>query len=206
MKRRVHRKLQLLLALGVTILGVGGLGFLSLPWLLIASLPTDVAQLPVADVVIHWAATPRSQADEWVVHLYQQGRAKQIVCVSAPVSWDAYAADFARQHLLTLGVPAEKVLTLHLEQEPCIAPNIKRVAAYVKAQGWQSALVVMPPIAPTSRLEKYFQQEGLKLALSSAPQDRVELARDWWRTHWKIQMLVEAAVTIALDTPYAECW
>ena len=142
MKLRVNRKLQLLLALSVTILGLGVLSFFSLPWLLLASLPTDAAQLPAADVIIHWASMPHSQADDWVAHLYQQGKAKQIVCVSTPVSWDVYAADFARQHLLTLGVPAEKVLTLRLEQEACVAPNIKRVAAYVKAQGWQSALVV----------------------------------------------------------------
>jgi uncharacterized SAM-binding protein YcdF (DUF218 family) len=192
-------------ALGTTLLGVGGLGFFSLPWLLITSLPTDAAHLPVTDVIIHWASMPRSQADDWVAQLYQQGKAKQIVCVSTPVSWDVYAADFARQHLLALGVPAEKVLTLRLEQEACIAPNIKRVAAYVKEQGWQSALVVTEPITASSRLEKYFQQEGVKLALSYAPQDRAELTHNWWRTHWKMQVMIEAVVTMGLDSVYAEC-
>ncbi len=201
----VNRGLRILLVFSATILGFSTIGFFSLPWLLISWLPTEAAQLPTTDVIIHWASMPRSQSDDWVVQLYQQGKAKQIVCVSVPISWDVYAADFTRQHLIALGVPADNISTLRLEQEACAAPNIRRVAAYVKSQGWQSALVVTGPITASSRLEKYFQQEGIKLSLTYTQKDYDELTRGWWKTHWKMQVMIEAVVVGLLDSAYAEC-
>ena len=202
----VAQWIRILLVLSVTLLGVAIIGFFTLPWWLIPSLPTEAAHLPEADVIIHWPTTPRSQSDDWVVELYQKGKAKKIVCVSWPISWDLYAADSSRQHLIALGVPAEDVLTLHLEQEACAAPNIRRVAAHVKSQGWQRALVVTGPITEGRRLEKYFQQQGLQLALTYAQKDRDELTTGWWKTHWKIQVMIEAAIGSVLDSAYAECW
>lgn len=206
MKIRANRKLRLFFAITFAMLGVIVLCFFSLPWLLISSVPTDAAQLPSADVIIHWNSTPRSESDDWVAELYRKGKAKQIVCVSTPISWDIYPADFARQHLIALGVPADKISTLHLEYEPCAAPNIKRVAEYVKSQRWQSAIGVTGPISSASRLQKYFQQQGIKLALTYYQKDRDELTNGWWKTHWKMQAMIEAVVVGLLDTVYSECW
>ena len=182
MKLWMNKRLRMLFLFSIALLSGAILGFFSLPWFLLSSFPTEAAQLPSADVIIHWATTPRSQSDDWVVELYQKGKAKKIVCASIPISWDIYAADFSRQHLIALGVPAEDVLTLHLEQEACATPNIRRVASYVKSQGWQSALVVTGPITERRRLEKYFQQEGIKLSLTYAQKDRDELTTDRWKT------------------------
>ena len=205
MNVRLSRRWKIFISFGLVFALVAIIGVFSLPTLLIASLPTDAAQLPATDVIIHWATGPHSESDQWVAELYRQGKAKQILCVSTPVSWEVYAADFARQHLISLGIPAENVLSLHLELEPCSAPNAKQVAAYAKAQGWHSALVVTGVITAGSRLEKYFHQEGVTLARTYSPQDRDELTRSWWREHWKIQYLIGSAVEILLDSMYAEC-
>lgn len=205
MKLRVGRWLRVSLLLSFAVAALGGLAFFSLPWWLISPLPTEAAQLPNADVIVHWATGPRARSDHWVAELYRHGKAKHIVCVSIPVSWDAYAADFARQHLIKMGVPAEHISTLHLEQEPCSTPNVKHVAAHVKAQGWQRALVVTGVVTAGSRLEKYFQQEGIALSRTYSPLDHAELTTGWWKTHWKIQYLVGSATEILLDSLYVEC-
>lgn len=205
MKVRLHRRWKVFFSLGLALVIAAIIGVFSLPTLLIAPLPTNPAELPTADVIIHWATGPHSESDQWVAELYRQGKAKRILCVSPPVSWEVYAADFAQQHLISLGVPAENVTSLHLELEPCSAPNAKQVAAYTKAQGWRSALVVTGVITAGNRLEKYFHQEGLALTLTYSPQDRDELTRWWWKEHWKIQYLIGSAVEILLDSMYAEC-
>ncbi|HEX4951677.1 MAG TPA: hypothetical protein VFZ34_33775 [Blastocatellia bacterium] len=205
MKLRVHRRLRTVFILSLAFVMIGSAAFFSLPWWLISPLPTDSAQLPNADVIVHWMTGPRSRLDHWVADLYRQGKAKKIVCVSIPVSWDVYAADFARQHLIAMGIPAEDISTLHLEQEACAAPNARRLAAHIKSQGWQSALVATGVITAGNRLEKYFQQEGLALSCTYSPQDHAELTTGWWKTHWKIQYLVGNAMEIMLDSLYAEC-
>jgi hypothetical protein len=209
MKLRLRRRWWVVLSLGTGLAGLGLLTFFALPWLLITRLPKAAAQLPTADVILHDAISQRTHAEEWIVQLYQQGKAKTIVCVSGPVSWDVYAADYARQHLIELGVPAEHVLTLHVPQEECFAPNAQRLADYVKAQGWQGALLVVRPeesYQVGSRAQKYFRHAGLQLTLTYAQNDYDELVTDWWRTHWKAQMIIQAAVAVLLDTVYSECW
>ncbi len=206
MKFQMSKRLRILFALSVTMLGLGVLGFFSLPWFLTSPVLTETTPMPTADVIVHWVTMSQSRADARVAALYQQTKAKKIVCASMPVSWDVYAADFTRQHLLTLGVPAENVLTLHLPLEACSAPNDRRVAQYIKAQGWQSAVVVIDPITTGSRLKKYFQQEGLNLVVTCAPEDRDELMNKWWKTHWKIQWITKSAFGVLLDSAYAECW
>ncbi|MBL8205458.1 MAG: hypothetical protein JNM09_14570 [Blastocatellia bacterium] len=199
------RWLRIFICGGLLLLLAGIVGFFSLPWLVISPLPTDAEQLPAADVMIHWIELSRSQTDEWVVQLYQQGKANKIICVSSRVSWDVYAADFTRQHLIALGVPAENVGTLRLEQEACVAPNIKRVAEFVKVQGWQRTLMITDPTAKTSQLIKYFQQQRLSLFLTCVPQDRDELMYQWWKSHWKLQWIMKSAIGVLLDSMYAEC-
>jgi hypothetical protein len=209
MKLRWPCRRWIFLWLGLGGVGIGILLFFSLPWLLIARLPTRPEQLPTADAIVHWAISPHAHADEWVVQLYQSGKAKKIVCASFQTSWDVYAADYVRQHLIELGVPAADVLTLHLPIEACAAPNTKRVAQFVKAQGWQRALVVVEPVGTvltTRRIEKYFHQEGVEVTVSYAQKDREELVADWWKTHWKAQTIMQGAMSVVLDSFYSECW
>ena len=205
MKLQWSKRLRILLALGATILGLSGLGLFYLPWLLLSPVLTETTPLPAADVIIHWITISQSRADNRVMALYQQSKAKKIICVSMPVSWDVYAAEFTRQHLLALGVPAENVLTLHLPLEACPAPNERRVAQYVKAQGWHSVLLITDPIATSNRVRKYFQQEGIHVSVTCVQEDQDELMRQWWKTHWKIQWITKSAFGILLDSAYAEC-
>jgi uncharacterized SAM-binding protein YcdF (DUF218 family) len=209
MKLRLRRRWWLVISLGLGLAGAGLVTFFSLPWLLITRLPNEPTQLPTADVIIHGAISQQTQTDEWIAQLYRQGKAQTILCVSGPVSWDVYTADYARQHLIALGVPAERVLSLRLPQEECFAPNAQRLADYVKAQGWPRALMVVRPAesySVGSRAEKYFQRAGLQLTLTYPQADYEELVADWWKTHRKAQLIIQATVIVLLDAAYAECW
>ena len=206
MKLQVNKRWRNWFVLGAILLGFGGLGFFSLPWLFVIPVLTEATPFPVADVMIHWVTLSQSHADTRVAELYRRRKARNILCVSMPISWDVYAADYTRQHLLALGVPAENVQTLHLPLEACTAPNDRRIAQYVRAQGWRSAFVVTDPITTGSRLKKYFQQEGLNLAVTCIQEDRDELLHEWWKTHWKIQWITKSMVGVLLDSVYAECW
>jgi len=177
--------------------------FFALPKLLIA--PANVAK---SDVILHSSISTQSTADEYVVDLYRQGVARKIVCVSSQISWELYPGDYAREHLISLGVPAEDVLSLRLPVAPCDAVNLPTVAEFVKAHGWRSALLITHPedsryAARVAR--RFFEREGVSTAVSYAPEDREELTRNWWRTHWKTQRMVAEAMSITLDLFYAEC-
>ncbi len=147
----------------------------------------------------------RGKSERALFHSSSLPQFPGIICVTTPISWDVYAADFTRQHLLALGVPAENMLTLHLPLEACPAPNERRVAQYVKAQGWQSVLLVTDPIVASRGMGKYFQQEGINIAITCVQEDQDELMRQWWKTHWKIQWITKSAFGILLDSVYAEC-
>src|SRR5262249_59080623 len=113
--------------------GCGAL-FFALPKLLIA--PMNAVK---SDVILHGSIDMHSTADEYVVDLYRQGMARKIVCLSSQGSWELYPGDYAREHLISLGVPAEDVLSLRLPTVPCGAVNIPMIAEFVKAPGWRSA-------------------------------------------------------------------
>src|SRR5215475_9540452 len=194
--RRALISLGLSLAICVAI-------FFALPNLLIA--PANTAK---SDVILHCSISPQSMADEYVADLYRRGLARKIVCISSQVSWELYPGDFARQHLISLGVPPEDVISMRLPTAPCFGANLPRVVEFVKANGWRSALLISHPEDSryAARLtRRFFEREGVALAVSYAPKDREELTQDWWSTHWKTQRFVAEVMSVTLDLLYSEC-
>lgn len=186
-----------------TVTLLGALVFLSLPRWLITSSP-----VPVADVILHFPNESSPLTDEYVVDLYRQKIAPKIVCISKPALCELYSADYTRQRLIALGVPAEDVLTLHLPNAECVAPNLPRVAAMVKEHKWQQAVMVVR--APFTRTDgplanRHFGQFDLRVAVTSAPQDREKFMGRWWTDHKTAQLTIQAAITALLDPLYAEC-
>jgi hypothetical protein len=175
----------------------------ALPRLLIA--PARTAQ---ADVILHAAMDLHSKSDGYVVDLYRRGVAGKIICASSQVSWEVYPADFARERLISLGVPAQDVLSLHLPLAPCDAMRLPLIVDFVKSHGWKSVLWVGRP--ESSRYagwlaRRFFDKEGIKLTVSYAPEDREELTQSWWRTHWKVQRFAGVVMNASFDLLYSEC-
>ncbi|MFN7948624.1 MAG: hypothetical protein U0Z53_24940 [Blastocatellia bacterium] len=201
MKRSGMRRLALaLLLLPLIALII----FFSLPGLLISEPRTTAS-----DVIIHLAISPHSDADSYVASLYRQKVAGRILCVSSPISWEVYPADYARQHLIELGVPPEAVLTLHQPIAACEAQNLPRLVEFVSSNGWRTATLVVKPSdsRATARLVgRYFNRAGIATAVTYSPQDDESLKSGWWRTHWKAQQMIDAAANVALDALYPECW
>jgi len=177
--------------------------FFGLPSLLISEADTKQA-----DVILHLAMDPHSDSDTYVADLYQQGYAKKIVCVSAQISWEVYPADYVRNHLILLGVPADSVLALHLVMTDCPAEAFKQIADYVKTQGWGNVLLVCTPEG--SRYNRWLARRAfggrqISSRVTYAPSEREELITKWWRTHWKVQRFGQMAMSVPLDFLYPEC-
>lgn len=191
-----------MIALGL--FATAGIGlFFGLPTLLIAA-----PQRSSADIILHAAIDPHSGSDAYVAELYRQGVARKIVCVSSQVSWEVYPGDYAREHLISMGIPAEDVLSLRLPITDCSAAGLTSVIEYLKAHGWKSVLLVGHPEG--SRYDgwlgrRLFNLHGMNLAATYAPEDKIELTTRWWRTHWKVQRFVQEAMNIAIDLLYPEC-
>jgi len=174
-----------------------------LPVLLIA--PSAVAK---SDVILHGAISKHSTADKYVIDLYRQGMARKIVCVSSQVSPELYPSDYMRESLISQGVPADDVISLRAPLAPCGGIYLTKILEFVKANGWKSALFVTHP--EDSRYmgalaRGFFEREGVALAVIYSPEDREELTRNWWRTHWKTQRMIGEAMIIMLDRFYSEC-
>ncbi len=179
------------------------LGFFSLPWWLIAP-----AETVPAEVVLHLAMSDGSKADEYVAELYRQGSVRQVVCMSTAIAWQVYPADYARQHLIALGVPAENVLTFYIPFMDCRAEALAAIADFVKQGGWRSALMVVDPSVSGRNKhlgQPLFAREQIKFAVTYAPRDRERLLDHWWREHWKTQRLVGEALDAIVDLFYAKC-
>jgi hypothetical protein len=179
------------------------LSFFALPGLLIAA-----PQTGRVDAILHTVIDPRSSSDQYVVGLYHQGVASKIVCVSSQISVDLYPADYAREHLISLGIPAENVLSLRLPVTDCAAQSLKLIADYLKSSGGRSALLVCNP--EDSRYGSFlarrvFDRQQLNLFVTYAPEDKEELTSQWWRTHWKVQRFVGQVINIPIDLLYSEC-
>jgi hypothetical protein len=191
-----------LISLGLLAVGCAAL-FFALPALLIA--PASVEK---SDVILYGAISKHSAADRYVIDLYQRGVARKIVCLSSQVSWELYPSDYVRESLVSQGVNAEDVVSLRLPLAPCGGAETPRIVEFVKAHGWKSALYVTHPEDSryTDNLaRRFFEREGVALSVSYSPEDREELTRNWWRTHWKTQRMVGEAMIIALDRFYSEC-
>lgn len=181
---------------------LAGLVFFALPWLLITT-----PQAPPSEVILHYAVASNTEADEYVVQLYRQQIGKKIVCIALSTQCETYA-DYARQHLLALGVPAQDVLTLPLPGAACLAPNLPRFTELMKANHWQQAvLVVRPQVSRTDGelVRNYFHRAGLGLAVTHAPRDRAAFTVLWWTNYPTAQAVIEAIVNGGLDRIYPEC-
>jgi hypothetical protein len=177
--------------------------FFALPTLLIA--PASVAK---SDVILHSAMFKQSAADKYVIDLYRKGVARKIVCVGSQISRDLYPSDYVRESLISQGVPSDDVISLRLPLAPCGGANLPKIVEFVKANGWRSALYVTIP--EDSRYydklaRRFFEREGVALTVSYSPEEKEELTRNWWRTHWKTQRMVDEAMIITLDRFYSEC-
>lgn len=191
----------------------GGLGvvaifavclFFSLPWLLIRP-----AEVTPSDVILYVGFSDKVDTDLYVADLYRQGLGKQIVCLSKQITWNTYPADFARERLIKLGLPAADVLSFHLPRVACEAEQVPLLLTYLKQQGWQRVLIVTTP--PTSRathrvLASRFAQEQISLSITYAPVDRDELRGQWWRDHRNTQKLVGTGIEVLADLLYPSCW
>jgi hypothetical protein len=193
---------RVLISLGLLAAGCVAF-FFTLPALLIA--PTGEAK---SDVILYGAISKHSAADKYVIDLYRHGVARKIVCVGSQVSHELYPSDYVRESLISQGAPAEDVISLRLPLSPCGMPYLTKIVEFVKANGWKSALYVTHPEDSryTDNLaRRLFEKEGVTLAVSYSPEDRNELTRDWWRSHWKTQRMVGETMIIILDRFYSEC-
>jgi len=199
-KRKFLRTIIIVLALFI----IGSLLlFFSLPRLLIA--PTQVEKV---DVILHNAIDARTTTDDYVAELYRLGYAGKIVCISPQASWETYPADYARKHLIYMGIPEQNIMVLHLPIPDCPAGSFRLIADYVYSQGWKRALLITYP--QQSRYEgwlagKIFEKQKIGLVVTYPPDDEDELTTNWWREHWKVQRMINAAIVIPLDRFYSEC-
>lgn len=194
------------LRLGVTLavaVSLGLVGFFSLPWLVIG--PSATAK---ADVMLYLNIDERYDTDTYVAELYRQGVVHHIVCLSPQVAWQVYPADYARAHLIELGIPAADVSTMYLPIKECRAEVMPVIAKFVKEHGWQSALMVIDP--SLSRANRRvatpaFAREQIQLTVNYSPRDYQLLTAHWWREHWKTQRLASEVLEVGFDLLYANC-
>jgi hypothetical protein len=198
-KRRWARRVLISLVL----MAAGAVSlFFSLPSLLIA--PASEAK---SDIILYCAISSRPD-DKYVIDLYRRGLGRKIVCVGSQVSRELYPSDYMRESLISQGAPAEDVISLRLPITPCGGVALTKIADFVKANGWKSALYVTYP--EDSRYSgalarRHFEREGVSLCVGYSPEDRNELTQGWWRMHWKTQRIVGETMSIALDQFYSEC-
>ena len=198
-KKRVLRRA--LIALATLILFLVGL-FLSLP-LLFA--PPDVAP---ADVIMHLAIEARLHGDEYVARLYAEGVSRKVICASSQASWEVYPADYARAHLIELGVRADDISVLHFPITDCGGEVMPVLISRLKEQGAKSVLLVVDPTVTRFgrwRTRSRFQEAGINATITFAAEDRRAMLDRWWRTHWKAQRIVLTLMNSSLDLLYAPC-
>ncbi len=199
LRRAVARKILIVTAI-IIVLPV--VTFFSLPLLLS---PSEVMR---ADCIIHSAIDSRLNGDNFVAQLYTEGVASKIVCISSQASWDVYPADFAREHLIELGVRASDITALRLPMVECGAQFRPLVVDHLRKNGWKSALLVADPsITRVSRsgIISHFRKAGIDVAITFAPKDREDMLDRWWRTHWKAQRVVLGIMNSTLDMLYPSC-
>jgi hypothetical protein len=186
-------------------LAVAGCAFVGLPWLTVGE--ADVVAR--VDAVYLTAFDQRLRADEYVVSLYRQGVTDKIICMGNAMTCDIFPAGFARQQLIDLGVPAEKVLVLRTPDTDCRAQLAPPTIAYAQQQGFRSVLWVGDPAG--SRMSRRvfrakFRAAGIDLYVAYPNAAKEELLNGWWRSHWKMQRMTREPLESGLDWFYSECW
>jgi hypothetical protein len=202
MKAFSRRPSRLLLGLALSV-AIGAALFFNLPRLLIA--PSVEAP---SDAILHFDNDPRGYSDAFVADLYARGVARKIVCLSGPLSWEEYPADYMRRHLITLGVSESDVAAFRLPIVECGGEAVPLIVDYARAQGFQSVLAVVHPSRSRlgwGRAERDFAAAGIRLAVTYSPHDRDRLVDGWWHTHWKAQRITSALIDATLDQFYAQC-
>lgn len=200
--KRRNRKPRRWLRVASAIAGLLAIAYFSLP---LFFAPARVAP---AEVILHLAIDPRSRGDEYVRRLYEEGVARRIIAASSQISWKVYSADFARAHLIEMGVPAENVSILHLPMLECGAEYLPILADHLKQQGFRSVLVIVSPTLTRwgqRRSESYFRAAGIQATVTFVPEARAAMLDRWWRTHWKAQAIALALMNSTIDLLYARC-
>ena len=155
------------------------------------------------------AFDPRLQTDEYAASLYQQGLAHKIVCMSNAITCDIFPADFARQHLIELGVPAADVLILHTPDTDCRAQLFLPTLRFAQTHGWRRIAWIVDPAGSRFMrrvLQPKFKAAGLEMFVTYPPAARAELIDGWPRSHWKMQRMTREPLEVTLDFFYPECW
>ncbi len=177
--------------------------FFSLPWLLIR--PSETVP---SDVIFYSGSGDSAETNQYVADLYYQGLAKKIVCSSGQIAWNTYPADFVREQLLQLGIPAEDVTTFHTPRVDCGADLVPIFLNLFKEQGWQRVLIVANPIASRATrrvLGNRFEQAQIQFAITYAPAEREKFLGQWWRKHKQTQMVVQQGIETFVDLFYPHC-
>ena len=199
MSRKLLQRILAILATGAALLLIAILG---VPIFFASG---NVAQ---ADVILHFSFDPRMNGDAYAAKLFREGIAREIICAGPQASWDLYPADSSRTHLITLGLPAESISTLHLPIVDCGAEVVPTLIEALKAKGAKSVLLVTDPNATrfgSWRVEQRLAAAGITASTTFAPEDRREMLSGWWRSHWKAQRIVASFMNSSLDLLYAPC-
>jgi hypothetical protein len=176
----------------------------TLPYFMIPGSET----LQRVDGLLHLSVGTRSKADDYVLQLFQQGYSEQIVCLSSQISHDLFPSDYTRINLINRGIPPERISSIHLPIYECPVEVVDFLARYCLDRQWDSVLVVTSPEGNSRGrrlMREDFKKRGISLYFSHAPEDELELRREWWRTHWKIQRLIGAVSDLLLDIYFGDC-
>ena len=179
--------------------------FFALPWLVKGEADATFH----VDALYLTAFDPRLQTAEYAAALYRQGYAPKIVCMSNAITCDIFPADFARAHLMALGVPAADILLLHTPDTDCRAQLFLPTVKFAQDHGWHSVAWLVDPAGSRATrrvLQPKFKAAGLAMFVAYPPAAGAELADGWWRSHWKMQRMTREPLENLMDVFYAECW
>jgi hypothetical protein len=178
-------------------------GFFALPRFVIGA-----ADTPAVDALFVTAFDPRLNNNEYAVSLYRQGLTKKIVCMGNAITCDIFPADYARQHLLALGVPEADVLVLRTPDTDCRAQLFPPTVKFAQEQGWHRINWLVDPAGSRQMrnvLQPKFKAAGIEMFVTYPPAAKAELEQSWWRAHWKMQRMARDPLETTLDLFFAEC-
>ncbi len=180
-------------------------GFFALPWLAVG----ETQPAPRVDALYLMSFDPRLQVGEYATALYRQGLARKIVCAGNAMTCDIFPAEFARQHLIELGVPADDVLVMRTPDTDCRAQLAPPTIAYAQQHGWRRVAWLGDPAG--SRMSRRvfvpkFKAAGIELFVVYPAAAKEDLLDGWWRSHWKMQRMSREPLESGLDLFYSECW
>jgi hypothetical protein len=162
--------------------------------------------LPKSDAIVQLAFDPESA--EQVLELYKSGLGRKIVSASSQFSPGEYVADYARLNLLASGVAPNDAEVQHLPLTDCFGVALPEIVGLVQRRGWNSVILVVHPEdsrAVNALVRSSFGASAIRAGVTYSQESRNELIDGWWRTHWKAQRVVGAAVSSTLDMCYSEC-